>query len=195
MIFKTINHWLLVIALGTLTGCFGGSIAQQIARSIATKVADKAVANVLDVDEDASPRPAQNAELKGRAPDDVWFAFTTAGFRTVDPNAEVLPIAHPDEEPIQVLQANSLVRVELFNLLIGEEKIAVFENARLVGALNLPHQREWRRWNVATGVTENNRKLITFLIPPEFGKMPSGTLAVVELADIGDLNIARYRLN
>ena len=43
------------------------------------------------------------------------------------------------------------------------------------------------------GMTEKDKKMITFLIPPEFGKLPSGTLAVVELAGPGDLNIARYK--
>jgi hypothetical protein len=34
--------------------------------------------------------------------------------------------------------------------------------------------------------------VITFLIPPEFGKLPSGAMTMVELASPGELNIARY---
>ncbi len=41
----------------------------------------------------------------------------------------------------------------------------------------------------------NLSTFVTFLIPPEFGKLPSSALAVVELASPGDLNIARYKLN
>jgi len=85
------------------------------------------------------------------------------------------------------------VRVELFNLLIGDEKNAIYENARLIGASNLPQKREWQSWNVATGVVENSKNIITFLIPPEFGKLPSGAVAIVELAGPGDLNVARYK--
>ena len=117
------------------------------------------------------------------------------------------------------MKGNQLVRVELFNLLIGEEKNAVFENARMMGATSLPQKREWQNWGVATGAiqgvelvdvlqkgavqkeavqkeaVQKNKKLITFLIPPEFGKMPSGTVAVVELANPGELNMARYKAN
>jgi len=121
--------------------------------------------------------------------------MATSGFRTVEQNdrLDITPSPEAEAEPVQILQTNSLVRVQLFNLLIGDEKTAVFEKARLVGALNLPNRREWSRWNVATGMTENDKKMITFLIPPEFGKLPSGALTVVELASPGDLNIARYK--
>ncbi len=189
---KLIKHILFVLFACQLSGCVGGPIAMQIASSIATRIADHAVANALDVQDGPSNR---KVERKDTEPDDVWMAMATSGFRTVDPNAEPLPEVLPEDEQIQILQTNSLVRVELFNLLIGDEKIAVFEKARAVGALNLPDRKEWPRWNVATGMTEKDKKLITFLLPPEFGKLPSGALAVVELASPGDLNIARYKLN
>ncbi len=189
---KLIKHILFVLIACQLSGCVGGPIAMQIASSIATRIADHAVANALDVQDGPSNR---KVERKDTEPDDVWMAMATSGFRTVDPNSEPLPEVLPEEEQIQILQTNSLVRVELFNLLIGDEKIAVFEKARAVGALNLPDRKEWPRWNVATGMTEKDKKLITFLLPPEFGKLPSGALAVVELASPGDLNIARYKLN
>jgi hypothetical protein len=189
---KLIKHILLVLFACQLSGCVGGPIAMQIASSIATRIADHAVANALDVQDGPSNR---KVERKDTEPDDVWMAMATSGFRTIDPNAEPLPEVMPEDEQIQILQTNSLVRVELFNLLIGDEKIAVFEKARAVGALNLPDRKDWPRWNVATGMTEKDKKLITFLLPPEFGKLPSGALAVVELASPGDLNIARYKLN
>jgi hypothetical protein len=183
---------LLVLAASLLNGCVGGPIVQQIASSIATKVADTAIANAMDVQDGPSNRKSQSIVLKDTEPDDVWMAMATSGFRTVDPSAEPVAEAPVEDQP-QILQTNSLVRVQLFNLLIGDEKNAVFEKARLVGALNLPDRREWSRWNVATGMIENDKKMITFLIPPEFGKLPSGALALVELAGPGDLNIARYK--
>ena len=179
---------LLVLAASLLNGCVGGPVAAQIVRTIATKVADNAIANAMDVQDGPSHK---KAERKDTVPDDTWMMLATAGFKPVDPNAQ--PEAVPEEVPAQVFQSNNLVRVQLFNLLIGTERDAVFEKARLVGALNLPDKREWARWHVAMGMTEKDKKEITFLIPPEFGKLPSGTLAVVELAGPGDLNIARYK--
>ena len=191
---KTIKLHMLMIIAGLLAGCVGAPIAAQIASSIATRAADNAVANALDVQDGPSNRTPQSITLKDTEPDDVWIAMATSGFRTVDSSTEPLPeMQQQVEEQVQILQANSLVRVELFNLLIGKERDAVYEKARILGALNLPDRREWPRWNVATGMIENDNKVITFLIPPEFGKLPSGTLAVVELAGPGELNIARYK--
>ena len=103
------------------------------------------------------------------------------------------------ETPIAVALSSQLVRVELFNLLIGDEKAAIYANAQRMGATSLPKQREWKMWRVATGVVAKNatqnQQLITFLIPPEFGILPSGSITLVELASPGELNIARYRAN
>jgi hypothetical protein len=195
---KAIKLILCLLLASLLSSCLGGSVAMQIARSVATSVADNAVANAMDVQDGPSNRTKQSITLKETEPDEVWLAMATSGFRTVEENAALgaEPAAEaPAEEAPQILQTNSLVRVQLFNLLIGAEKNAVYEKARLVGALNLPDKREWVRWQVATGMTEKDKKIITFLIPPEFGKLPSGALTVVELASPGDLNIARYAAN
>lgn len=158
---------------------------------------------------------SQNAALKNNAkqiiplqdtaPDPYKVAFINAAFEEIKPVAEPLPQQLAEvETPIQVIQGNQLVRVELFNLLIGEEKNAVYESARIMGATSLPQKREWQSWGVGTGAiqgvehngaVQKDKKLITFLIPPEFGKLPSGTVAVVELASPGELNVARYKAN
>lgn len=41
----------------------------------------------------------------------------------------------------------------------------------------------------------NAQQAITFLIPPEMGKMHSGAKALVELSSVGELSVARYALN
>lgn len=134
-------------------------------------------------------------------PDAYRFALANTAFEEVKPIAEPLPQDMAEvESPILVMQSSQLVRVELFNMLIGEEKNAVYESARVIGATNLPQKREWQRWGVATGTIQasNNqpdKKLITFLIPPEFGKLPSGAVTMVELASPGELNVARYKAN
>jgi hypothetical protein len=174
-----------------LCGCLGGTVAQQIVSAIATRVVDKAVSNAIDAKEKRDSEALRNAP-----PDPYTVAFVNSAFEEVKPIAEPLPEQIEETEtPIQIVQSSQLVRVELFNLLIGEDKAAVYENARLMGATSLPQKREWPSWNVATGVVEKDKKIITFLIPPEFGKLPSGAVAMVELASPGELNVARYKVN
>lgn len=272
-----------------LTGCLGGTIAQQVARSIATSMADSAVANAMDVQEleqqdryalqkktlgventlstnnaisqqntglQPNSKFQQNADIqqnlalqnaiiqnttvlntfKNTPPDPYKLAFVSARFNELKPTLEPLPEQLTEAEtpiaaPIVMLENNQslqgneliqnrLVQVELFNLLIGEEKAAVYTKAQLLGATSLPKQREWKLWRVATGVIKNSAEktntiksvnknltltnpsnatdspqIITFLIPPEFGRLPSGGVALVEIASPGELNIARYKIN
>jgi len=193
-----------------LTACLGGTIAQQIVRSIATSVADNAVATALDVQEiepiDQFDRKPKSIILKDTVPDPYLIAFANARFEQVKPIAEPLPEQLTETEtPIAVAVSSQLVRVELFNLLIGAEKDAIYAKAQLMGATTLPKPREWKMWQVATGMisteqasnnkASKNPQLITYLIPPEFGKLPSGSLTLVELATVGELNIARYKIH
>ena len=130
------------------------------------------------------------------APSPYKVAIANTAFEQVKPIAEPLPEQAAEvENVIEVVQSSQLVRVELFNLLIGEDKNAVYEQARLMGAASLPKKREWPLWQVATGAIQNNKKPIIFLIPPEFGKLPSGAVTMVELASPGELNVARYKVN
>jgi hypothetical protein len=132
-------------------------------------------------------------QLQETEPDDLTYMLATASFQPIKPISEPLPTETAEPEMgVSIVQANQLVRVELFNLLIGAEKSAVYEEARLIGATGLPQKREWQNWQVGVGAIEHSKKVITFLIPPEFGKLPSGSKTMVELAGPGELNIARY---
>jgi hypothetical protein len=142
----------------------------------------------------------QKTQAQNTEPNDYWYALATSGFEPVKPITEPLPENVEEVEThIAIIEGNQLVRVELFNLLIGDEKNAVYEKARIMGATSLPQKREWQNWGVGTGAiksnTEKEKKVITFLIPPELGKLPSGAVAVVELANPGELNMARYKGN
>ena len=216
-LFITFKYITLFCVVCMLNGCLGGSIAQQIVSSIATRVADRAVANAMDVQDGPSNRKPDNsaynpyanstansnASVKNTAaqntpPNPYQLAFVNAAFEPVKATSEPLSDSRPEqaeavETRVAITEGNQLVRVELFNLLIGEEKNAVYEKARLLGASSLPQRREWQRWSVGTGLCQSDKKVITFLIPPEFGKLPSGSIAMVELAGPGDLNIARYK--
>lgn len=157
--------------------------------------------NFMQNSKTPSIAPATNnraIQLQETEVDDFSYMLATARFLPVKPVTEPLPTAAIESEekiaPIQQnhVQANQLVRVELFNLLIGEEKNAVLEEARLVGATNLPKKDEWKNWQVGVGAIEHSKKMMTFLIPPEFGKLPSGAITIVEIAGPGELSIARY---
>lgn len=219
-IFITFKYIALFSTACVLTGCLGGSIAQQIVSSIATRVADRAVANAMDVQDGPSNRKSDNSAynpyansivssnnalvkntaVQNTPPDPYQVAFVNAAFEPVKATTEPLSDSRPEqaqevETRIAITEGNQLVRVELFSLLIGEEKNAVYEKARLLGATSLPQKREWQRWSVGTGLSQGDKKVITFLIPPEFGKLPSGSFAMVELASPGELNVARYKGN
>ena len=243
MQFINFKYITTIAALFLLSGCLGGSIATQIVSTIATNMADRAIANAMDVQDGPSNRRqtntynsnsyktadnlsanknidlaknnnlvrnnplnnTKNSTLHASPISPNQAAMINMAFERVKPVQETSasqpsPLQVEEiETRIAIIEGNPLVRVELFNLLIGDEKNAVFENARMLGAINLPKQREWQHWGVGTGAFvqdgENAKKIITFLIPPEFGKLPSGSIAMVELASAGELNVARYKGN
>jgi hypothetical protein len=187
-------RWLIMaLASATLAGCMGGSIAQQLASSLAIRAADKITSNAIEAQQRKNEEERRKVVLKGTAPDEYWGAFVTSRFSTISPVSEPLPANIAAENKTAAPQATRLVRVEIWNLLVGEEKHSVLEKARRLGTSDLPPQSEWKRWQVATGGLEGDKnKPITFLIPPEFGRISSGGRAVVEMAELGDLNVARY---
>ncbi|ADQ84786.1 hypothetical protein [Methylovorus sp. MP688] len=198
-----------------LTGCMGGPIAQQIAQSVAMRSLDKTTSDAYDNYLLKQDEASRSLPLKDTEPDPYWASFVTSGFSTVETVKEPLPdyrqastntpsapdqamangatAAELDSKTQAALVQSKLVRVELWNLLIGDEKRSILEKARLMGAAGLPPTTEWPRWQLATGApVGDNHQPITFLIPPDFGRMKSGDYAVVEVAGAGELNVARY---
>lgn len=198
----------------TLSGCFGGSLAQQLVRSIFIQGADKVTGAAIDAKEQNDKLALQKMPLKNTLPDPYQIAFVNAAFENVPLQVEPLPENTHDEDTLPVSQESKvietkLVQVEIWNLLVGEEKQNILEKARIQGMTNIPPDSDWQKWQIAVGA-ENKRmapnKLskqdgnsktqpITFLIPPEMGKMFSGEIALVELTGAGELNVARYVLN
>jgi len=181
----------------TLGGCVGGPIAQQLASSILMHAADKAVSNSIENNARAEEEALRNQPLPDKLPDEYWAAFVTSGFSQVSPIAEPLPqkpVVAVEKSPSA--QTSRLVRVELWNLMLGEEKRSILEKARLMGDSAVPPREQWPQWKVATGGVANEKdKPIVFLIPPDFGNVSSGQQAVVELKGLGDLHVARYPVN
>lgn len=187
----------MALALLMLGGCLGGPIAQQLASSLIMRAADKAVSASIESNIRAQEEAERNKPLPDKIPDEYWAAFVTSGFSPVTPIEEPLPAKAPmPVENTPAPQASRLVRVELWNLMLGDEKQSILEKARLMGASSVPPKDQWADWKVATGAAMHARdKPLVFLIPPEFGKVSSGQQAVIELKGQGELNIARYPVN
>lgn len=194
-VFKCIVLGLLSFSL---CGCLGGTIAQQVARSIFIQGADKVTANVIATNERKEKLAAQNAPRKNGVPDAYQIAFWNSGFEEASPQIEPLPNSELSDQrrAIPVIKENKLVQVEVWSLLIGDEKQRILEKARIQGASSVPPKTDWQQWQIAIGEAKYyQQEVITFLIPPEIGKLHSGSIAFVELSNVGELNIARYTAN
>ncbi|HSI38479.1 MAG TPA: hypothetical protein VK946_05360 [Methylotenera sp.] len=196
----TLNQTVKWLAIGlvssALCACMGGTVAQQLVRSILMHGADKVTTAAIEASERNDKLAAQKMPLKDTPPDEYKLAFINSGFEKVTLQVEPLPEAKVEEEKsIEVMQETPLVQVEVWNLLIGDEKQRILEKARLQGSISVPPQNEWQRWQVATGESVGNQQTITFLIPPEIGKLHSGAIALVELSSTGELSVARYATN
>jgi hypothetical protein len=184
-----------------LSGCFGGTVAQQLARSLFLHGADKATAAAVDAYELKEKHAAQYLVPKNTEMDDYQIAFLRSGFEVIQPQIETLPqTTEQPETSSQELQISKLVNVEVWSLLIGDEKQSLLEKSRLQGSQLIPPKEEWSIWHVAIGAandvkSSNNAEPILFLIPPDIGKMRSGSKALVEMPNYGELSIARYALN
>jgi hypothetical protein len=180
-----------------LSGCFGGSVAQQIASSMAVHAADRVTASMVESQELGTGTGQQQMVLADRAPDPYWTDFVTAGFAPATPQAQPQPLPEQAVQPAAdaEMMATPLMRVEIWNLLVGEEKRAFLETARLRDAASVPPPEEWPQWEIAAGGRlDDAGKMVTFLIPPGLGRVASGAHAVVE-ATAGGLYYARHVLN
>ncbi|HSH54962.1 MAG TPA: hypothetical protein VK967_08050 [Methylotenera sp.] len=195
----TLNQTVKWLAIGlvfsALCGCMGGTIAQQLVRSMLMHGADKVTTAAIDASERNKKLAAQKMPLKDTVPDDYKIAFINSGFEKVTLQVEPLPEVQIEEETIEFMQETPLVQVEVWNLLVGDEKQRILEKATLQGSISVPPKNEWKKWQIATGETVSNQQTITFLIPPEIGKLHSGAIALVELSSTGELNVARYATN
>ena len=190
-----------ILLMITLSGCV--AVATQVASSILTHSADKIINDAYDAKLREEDR---TRKLPDTHPEQYWLAMQNSGFSTITPQIENIPVMQADApkiliEPLPI--SAELATVEVWSLVIGEEKLAIFENARIRGAAHLPAASDWKNWQVGLGEfmpdnsVENRseislKKPITFLIPPDFGRVNSGQQVVVELAPQGEVNIARY---
>ena len=186
---------LLLLCCILLSGCMGAPLAQQLLSSVVLNSADRLMTDAHEAQE----RDAlNNRVLPNTEPDEYWGSFVTAGFRKITPIQEPLPasVKQADTKPVAMLEVSPFVRVEVWNMLVGEEKQAVLEKAYAMGNKDIPPKEEWAGIRVATGALEGREdQPIIFLVPDELGRITSGQQTIVELADPGDLSIARYAAN
>jgi hypothetical protein len=178
----------------TLSGCLGAPLAQQLVSSVLLGSADNMMASAHHAQE----RDALNhTRLKDSLPDEYWGSFVTAGFQRITPIEESLPIsAAADRGASAGAQVSFFVRVEVWNMLIGEEKYAVLQQAYAMGNRDIPSEEDWGKVRVATGAQEGQEdQPIVFIVPDELGRIRSGQQTIVELAEPGNLSVARYRAN
>lgn len=145
-----------------------------------------------------------NASTQPNMPqfDQYWSAFLNAGFSETAAPAEkdhAISSAVNAESRAQFAHAvtpnitsSALIGVETWNLLLGEEKLAMLKQALQRGT-ELPPAKDWTNWQVAVGAArEAPQTAVTFLVPPELGYLRSGQEVMVELASPGDIGMARY---
>lgn len=197
-----------------LSACMGGPIAQQVASSLLMRAADKVTSNAYEAHLLRDPNtmtpspPMATASIPGHSGSDIspaqtpqfdeyWSAFLNAGFTEIKPAAEPLPETAANDAMhanAQSATASHLVAIEVWNVVLGEEKTAVLEQARLRGN-DLSQIQELPHWQMAVGAAHDAPQApVTFLIPPELGRVSSGQELVVEISEHSELHIARYRM-
>lgn len=200
----------ILLAAILQAGCLGGTVTQQLARSLFIHGADKATAAAMDAHENDQKPAARYLVPADKALDAYQIAFLRAGFETIQPQIEPLPPSKNQEtqqhgssnhKPVATpaLQSRPLVHVEIWNVLLGDEKNRLLEKAMLHGSPAIPPKAQWSTWQIAIGAVQGHavkppQNPITFLIPPDLGKLPSGSKALVELAEHDELSIARYSM-
>lgn len=195
-VLPALSTFVALLLAAVLSGCAGGPIAQQIASSIATRVADKIVGDMVD-DQLRKEREPRHIELMNTEPDPYLGKFLTMQFPDPEPAQIIVEPLPPQAEFVSAREgthSSRLVSVEIWNLIIGQEKQAMLERSLQNGSTILPSPLAWRDWQLATGSLQGHADAqLYFLVPPDFGRVSSGDLAIVEIASVGGLHIARHR--
>jgi hypothetical protein len=148
-----------------------------------------------------SPKPAtakknSPATILSNNADPYWRAFVTSGFeKAPEPTGAGKSPAVKKSKNVKP-EVTRLIKVEIWNLLIGQEKTNLMKKAQALGSSVVPPENQWQQWQMAAGAVESNRKkVLNFLISPELcqqSRPVSGMHMYVEIMDVGGIHIARY---
>ena len=151
-----------------LSGCLGGSLAQQVASSVATQSADQVVGNLVD-DQLRREREPRQGKLANMEPDPFVTKFLLMQFPDPAPSAVIIE-ALPDEarqgNPPAAHQASRLLAVEVWSLVIGQEKQAVLDRSQQNGSTILPPPADWPQWQLAIGSLHGWSAFVEYLRQP-----------------------------
>jgi len=172
----------------------GGSIGQQMARSLLMQGADKVTGLAVEANERVANTP-HSIQLSDPNYEPYWASFVRLQLPDPQPQPIIEPLPVQRQSPAQLQAISSrLVTVEVWNLVVGEEKQALLQRSLNHGSSILPSPADWSSWQVAEGVMQSQaNQTIYFLLPPDFGRVRTGDKAVIEIAEMGGLHIARHR--
>jgi hypothetical protein len=135
----------------------------------------------------------QNDFLADTPPNPYRIAFMNAQFVTLpaEPEPEPTPDPVASAKPI----VSRLATVEVWATVVGEEKRLALERIQSQN-LDIPSKLDERQsWQLVEGCIQGKKdNALLFLLPPDVGKLKSGDLAIVELAAVGEFNVARQRI-
>lgn len=192
---KPLGLSVLLCSAALVSGCMGGSIARQIASSIAMQVADKAVGRALE-EPQVEEQGKTNQLLISHGLDPYQDAFLRAKLVTppaMPPASPPLPQPDPAESATPLV--TRLATVEVWGLVIGDEKRSMLENIRDLGITALPPEEAWDQWQLVEGGMQGDHgRPLLILVPPELGKVRSGDHTVIELGMRDGFYVAKDRL-
>jgi hypothetical protein len=191
----------------------GGTIVQQLASSAAMQAAD---AMVEKIDPSPTSTNRQGNDLLGSGGRDITQEILFDGKVTFpdlpqptprDPLAGLLPAPEIAEQPPEPppppaisttaeAATTPLATVEIWGLVVGNEKEAMLKNLSQLGIGMLPPRNVWDQWQlVEGGIPQADRRPLLILVPPELGKLRSGDKAVIETSSANGIYLARDRLD
>jgi hypothetical protein len=157
------------------------------------RAADKITADYMDNKLQQNSKPSSPLLTKTAIDPDI-MAFMMAELVPIPPPAHTPSKEETQAEP--TVKTSKLVQVKVHNFIIGAEKEAILSRldaSPTSGSLSSPANSG--PWRLAEGGLSNTPESpLMFLIPPEFEKMNSGDLVVIELDFNGGLAIARHKL-
>ncbi|HQR50996.1 MAG TPA: hypothetical protein PKW44_05105 [Methylophilaceae bacterium] len=182
---------ILILLPLLLPGCLGAPVARQLASSAFTQGADHITGKIVENQEEKQRQQSRDLTFKDSVGDEYWAIFAVSQFQDAPPTPPAAEAATPAPPSAT---ASRLVPVEIWGVVVGQEKTSVLERMRRNGSQIVPSQEEWDQWQLATGGLEGKSGTqLYLLLPPDFGRVRSGDRAIAEIAGVGGVHIARYR--
>ncbi|MDR2219253.1 MAG: hypothetical protein LBE24_01585 [Methylobacillus sp.] len=149
--------------------------------------------------QNSAPEASKPMTLADMDPDLVAF-LTTPLITSVPSEPQEVMTANPDQDTGEVAPRNpapnaearisKLVTMEIWGLILGDEKHSTFETIRQLNIMPLPPEQQWDQWQLAEGGMSGTERPMLILIPPAIGKVRSGDLTVVEVGSVNGIYVA-----